>query len=140
MFANYSENIITNGFLGFFRYALVIIQLLIWKKMIHIFNVKNNNKNSQLQYVKKLFETNKKNFSRSKPIIGRKLLSIQRKLELLVSNNFFTYCIVRRNISIWLENFSYIRPCSNNWKIVYSVGSSKKSSPHCQTRNKSVIL
>jgi hypothetical protein len=40
-----------------------------------------------LQYVKKMFETNKGNFSGSKPIIGKIITFNPEELELLVSNN-----------------------------------------------------
>ena len=44
-----------------------------------------------VQYVKTLFENYKRNFSGSKPVICKRI-TFQRKLDLLFSNNFLTYC------------------------------------------------
>ena len=46
-----------------------------------------------IQYVKKLFETNKGNFSGSKPIIGRRITFNPEEIGAFGLEQFFTYCM-----------------------------------------------
>jgi hypothetical protein len=62
------------------------------KKTFWGFLFENFLRRFDIQYVKKMFETNKGNFSGSKPIIGRKITFNPEEIGAFGLEQFFTYC------------------------------------------------